>query len=123
KTGPYSIPGELGEATKLFGVVAGQWARNPTGFMQAQGELATGYMELWSRSVRRFLGADVEPVATPDPGDARFRDPDWTESQYFDFWKQAYLLTARWANEMVRKAEGLDEPTKKRAEFYLNQLS
>lgn len=123
QTGPYSLSGELTEATKLFGAVASQWARDPAGFLEAQGRLATGFIDLWGRSVRRFLGADVEPLAEPDPGDARFRDPDWTQSQYFDFWKQAYLLTARWADEMVKKTQGLDEPTRKRAEFYLNQLS
>ncbi len=28
---------------------------------------------------------------------------------YFDFWKQAYLVTAKWAEDMLQNTEGLDE--------------
>ena len=47
------------------------------------------------RSVRRFLGETVEPVVEPEPGDNRFKDPDWSNTQFFDFWKQAYRPSLR----------------------------
>ena len=58
----------------------------------------------------------------PEPGDNRFKDPDWSNTQYFDFWKQAYLLTSRWAEDVTRKTEGVDDKTRARAMFYLEQL-
>lgn len=122
-SGPYSTASEAGEAAKVLGQVAKQWTSEPAKLVNAQGKLLQGYAELWGRSVRRFLGEEVEAVAEPEKGDHRFKDADWTERQYFDFWKQAYLLTAKWAEEMVDDVEGLDESTKRRAEFYVNQIS
>jgi polyhydroxyalkanoate synthase len=120
--GPYSMATEAGEATKLLGEIARQWVSEPAKLAAAQNELFKDYTELWGRSVRRFLGEEVEPVIEPAPGDNRFKDPDWSNGQYFDFWKQAYLLTARWAEDMTRKTEGVDDKTRKRALFYLEQM-
>jgi polyhydroxyalkanoate synthase len=122
-SGPYSTASEAGEAAKVLGAVVKQWVSNPSKLVSAQGKLLQRYTDLWGRSMRRMLGDDVEPVAKPEPGDARFKDPDWTQRHFFDFWKQAYLLTAQWAEEMVDEAEGLDEKTRQRAEFYVNQIA
>jgi polyhydroxyalkanoate synthase len=119
--GPLSAASEAGEAVKLLGEVAQHWIREPARFAAAQTVLMKDYAELWGRSFRRFLGEEVEPVIKPAPGDNRFTDPDWSNSQYFDFWKQAYLITARWAEDLTRKTEGIDEKTRKRAMFYLEQ--
>ncbi len=58
----------------------------------------------------------------PEPGDNRFKDPDWSDGQIFDFWKQAYLITSRWAENLTRNTEGVEEKTRKKALFYLNQM-
>ena len=121
--GPYSSISEAGEAAKVLGAVVNQWLNEPARLVGAQGRLLQGYADLWGRSVRRYLGEDVEPVAKPEPGDSRFKDADWEQRQFFDFWKQAYLLTAKWAEQMVEDTEGLDEHTRRRAEFYVNQIS
>jgi polyhydroxyalkanoate synthase subunit PhaC len=120
--GPYSMASEVGEAAKSLGEIARHWVAEPGKFAAAQGELMRSYADLWGRSVRRFLGEKVEPVVEPEPGDNRFRDPDWSEGQYFDFWKQAYLITSRWAEDLTRKTEGVDEKTRQKALFYLNQM-
>jgi len=120
--GPYSMATEAGEATKLLGEIARQWVSEPAKLAAAQNELFKDYTELWGRSVRRFLGEEVQPVIEPAPGDNRFKDPDWSNGQFFDFWKQAYLLGARWAEDMTRKTEGVDDKTRKRALFYLEQM-
>src|SRR5678815_4899470 len=120
--GRYSLASEVGEAAKSLGEVARQVAE-PGKLAAAQNELFKDYAELWGRSVRRYLGEeDVKPVIEPEPGDNRFKDPDWSNTQFFDFWKQAYLLTARWAEDLTRKTEGVDDKTKKRALFYLEQM-
>ena len=123
QSGPYSASSEAGEAAKILGTVVKQWANDPAKAVSVQAKLFQGYADLWGRSMRRFLGEDVEPVAKPEPGDSRFRDADWSEGQYFDFWKQAYLLTAQWAEEVVEETEGLDVNTLRKAEFYMNQIS
>src|SRR6185295_18547768 len=43
--------------------------------------------------------------------------------QFYDFLKQAYLLTVQWANHLVSDAKGLDPHTQLKAEFYLRQIA
>src|SRR4029079_7524575 len=120
--GPYSMASEAGEAAKSLGEIARHWAAEPAKFATAQTELFASYADLWGRSVRRFLGEEVEPVVEPEPGDNRFKDPDWSNGQVFDFWKQAYLITSRWAEELTRNTTGVDNKTRKNALCYLNQM-
>jgi len=123
KMGPYSAATEMTEATNTLSDLTRQWMSDPTRFAEAQGELLQTYAELWNNTVRRMFGEDVEPVAEPEPSDARFKDPEWSANPYFDFWKQAYLVTAKWAEDMLHKTEGLDGKTRQRAEFYLRQVA
>ena len=120
--GPYSMVSEAGEAAKSLGEIARHWVAEPSKLAAAQGELFRSYADLWGRSFRRCLGEEVEPVVVPEPGDNRFKDPDWSNGQFFDFWKQAYLITSRWAEDLTRNTEGIDEKTRKKALFYLNQM-
>jgi len=120
--GPYSMASEVGEAAKTLGEVARAWVSDPGKLAAAQGELFQSYADLWGRSFRRFLGEEVEPVIEPEPGDNRFKDPEWSNSQYFDFWKQAYLITSRWAEDVAQNTEGVDDRTRKKALFYLEQM-
>ena len=121
--GPYSALNELGETAKLMGSVARQWTSDPAKLLDANAKLMQGYMDLWGRSVRRALGETVEPVAKPERGDTRFRDEEWSDSQYFDFVKQAYLITSNWVEDVVERTEGLDERTQHKAEFYTKLLT
>src|SRR6476660_6915868 len=120
--GPYNMASEASEAAKSLGEIARHWVADPGKLVAAQSELFKSYADLWGRSVRRFLGEEVEPVAVPEPGDNRFKDPDWSNGQVFDFWKQAYLITSRWAEELTRNTSGVDDKTRKKALFYLNQM-
>ena len=69
------------------------------------------------------MGDDVEPLIEPEPSDNRFKDPEWSENPYFDFWKQAYLLTTHWAEDMLRQTEGLDDTTRQKADWHFRQIS
>lgn len=122
-SGSYSSSSESGEAAKVLGAVASQWLNQPAKLASAHVKLAQTYADLWAQTVRRMLGEEVEPLAQPGPGDGRFKDADWSERQFFDFVKQAYLLTVNWADDMVENTEGLDDHTKRRAEFYVNQIA
>jgi len=123
KMGPYSAATEVTEATNTLSDLARIWLGDPAKFADAQGSLMRSYGELWNNAVCRMLGQEVAPVAEPEAGDNRFKDPEWSQNPYFDFWKQAYLITSRWAEDMLENTEGLDERAHQKAEFYLRQLS
>lgn len=123
KMGPYSAASELTEATTAMTELTQQWLADPPRFAQAQGKLMQSYAELWSNTLMRMFGETVKPVAEPDPGDNRFKHPEWSQNPYFDFWKQAYLLTARWADDMLQNTEGLEGKDRQRAEFYMRQVT
>ena len=61
--------------------------------------------------------------SAPDPKDRRFADPEWSSNQFFDFLKQAYLLSANWADHLVKDANDLDPHTRQKAEFYVKQIA
>jgi polyhydroxyalkanoate synthase len=121
--GPGGMAGEISEAGNMFASVMSRWLAEPEKFAVKQSKLAEDFVELWGRTNKRFLGEKVEPLAKPAPGDNRFRDPEWTENPFFDFCKQAYLLGVNWADDLVRDAEGVEDHTRRRAQFYLSQIT
>ena len=96
---------------------------DPRRALELQTSLGRAYLDLWAGAVKRMAGEHTEPVAAPDPKDKRFADPDWSQNQFFDFLKQAYLLTAQWGERLVKDAAGVDELTRKKAEFYVKQIA
>ncbi len=123
KNGPYSAATEMTEASRVMSEVARQWISDPARTLEAQTDLVRGYMDVWTSTMNRMLGQQADPVAKPESGDARFRDPEWSSNPYFDFWKQNYLITTQWAEKALSDTSGLDERTKQRAEYYLRQIS
>jgi polyhydroxyalkanoate synthase len=113
---------DASDQAKLWSEIWQHWMSDPGKLANHQGELMQGYMALWQATAQRMLGQEAEPVVRPDNGDSRFKSADWTENPYYDFWKQAYLLTARWMTDSLEKTEGLDERTRHRADFILRQI-
>jgi polyhydroxyalkanoate synthase len=113
-------------ARAMFDFTTQLWS-NPLAVLQAGQAAASEWMELWGAAARRAAGQEAEPIIAPERGDRRFGDPAWSEDPVFDYLKQAYLLASRQATDLVGKAEGIDEDTRTRAEFftqaYLNALS
>lgn len=120
---PATLPEDAADMVRTLGRVAETWMADPARSLEAQAAISGGFIELWTAMMRRAGGEDVGPVAAPDARDKRFSDPDWQDKPVFDFLKQAYLILARWAEEMVEKAEGLDPHTKRKARFYVNQIA
>src|SRR6201991_3179369 len=116
-------PSELGEVIKTFSTVADYWLSDQTRAAELQMKLGKAYPDLWGSSMRRLVGEEAQPAIAPAPRDKRFADPEWKSNQFFDFVMQAYLLSTRWANDLVREAEGLDPHTRKKAEFYVQQIT
>ena len=116
-------PSELTEVIKTFTAVAEYWLSDNERSVELQTKIAKAYLDLWGSSVRRLAGEQAPPAIEPSPRDKRFTDPEWKSNQFFDFVMQLYLLTTQWANDLVRNADGLDAHTRKKAEFYVQQIT
>ena len=118
-----SLAGPYAEMVKTFSAVSEYWLSDPARTLEAQTRLFGAYMGIWANAIRRLGNekATVEEVI-PDRGDKRFQDPEWARNAFFDFLKQAYLVTSRWAADLVERADGLDEHTRHKARFYVGQI-
>jgi polyhydroxyalkanoate synthase subunit PhaC len=116
-------PNEFGEMIKTFSAVAEYWMSDSARAAELQMKLGQTYLDLWASSARRLAGEPAAPAIEPSPRDKRFRDPEWKSNQFFDFVMQLYLLSSQWAQELVQKADGLDPHTRKKAEFYVQQIN
>ena len=104
------IDGEYAEfvdVVKTLGHVGEYWMKDPQRAVELQFGLGKSYLDLWANSVKRMAGEATSPVIEPDSRDKRFADAEWSSNQFFDFLKQAYLLTVKWGNHLVKDAEGL----------------
>ncbi len=96
---------------------------DPQRAFQAQAALTRQFIDLWGSTLQRLQGEQAPPIAAPDAADKRFADPAWRDNPYFDFIKQAYVLTTRWADDLVKRADDLDPHERDKAQFYLRQVS
>src|SRR5262249_44595404 len=114
---------DVAEVVKTLSAVAEYWLSDNERSSDVQTRIAKGYLDLWGSAVRRLAGEQAAPAIAPSPRDKRFADPEWKSNQFFDFVMQLYLLTTQWAQELVHNAEGLDPHIRKKAEFYVQQIT
>ena len=112
----------IDQVTKTLGAVAQAYMAEPQKLMEAQTQLWNSYSQLWQNAWAKALGTPTEPMASPARNDKRFKDKDWQENTVFDFLKQFYLISANWAQDFVKNADGLDEHTRQKAKFYVEQI-
>lgn len=98
-------------------------AFDPARLMQANLELWQQHMALWQQAASTMAGQPAAPVVEAEPGDRRFRDPDWDANPFFAFVKQSYLITSRWLVSTMASASGLDPQTARKVEFYTRQFA
>jgi polyhydroxyalkanoate synthase subunit PhaC len=114
---------DLAQVVRTFHTVANYWLADPSRAAELQSRLGKTYLDLWGNAARRLAGEAAPAVIEAAPRDKRFKDPEWNSNQFFDFLKQAYLLTTKAAYEFVQEAKGVDDHTRKKAEFYVQQIS
>ncbi len=117
------VADDLTRVVKTLAQVSEYWMSDPQRAVDAQSRLWNSYIDLWGSSMKRMMGEEAKPAAAPNADDKRFKDPDWDANQFFDFVKQLYLITSRWAENMVQDAQGLDPHTRHKADFYVKQIS
>ncbi|WP_316859508.1 class I poly(R)-hydroxyalkanoic acid synthase [uncultured Cohaesibacter sp.] len=108
--------------TKAFAHVVSYWMSDPERASQAQMRLFGQYLELYGQLVRRRMGREEADIVTCEKGDKRFDDPAWTSNAFFNFTKQLYLMTCRWANDILDETADIDEHMRLKAKFYLLQI-
>ncbi|MCQ0990002.1 class I poly(R)-hydroxyalkanoic acid synthase [Jiella marina] len=116
-------PVPMVEIVQTLSRVSEYWMTDPARAMEAQSKLFANYLTVWSNSIRRMTGEAPTPIFEPPKSDKRFSDAEWDSHLFFDFIKQTYLLTSRWADDLVERAEGLDPHTRHKAAFYVRQIS
>jgi polyhydroxyalkanoate synthase subunit PhaC len=97
------------------------WISDPSRTLEAQTYLMGSYFNVWMNSLNKFSGKP--PVAPEVRADKRFAAADWSETPFFDFMRQVYLVTADWAERLVNEARGLDPTTRHKAQFYVRQVT
>ena len=117
------VPEESADVAKTLGAVAEYWVKDPSRLISAQKDISVDFINLWNATLKQASGEKAEPVAPMPAKDPRFADADWNENPYFNFLKQAYFLGTNWAQNLVDKAEGVDDHTKRKAAFYMRQLA
>ena len=108
---------------KSFTELADALSHDPVRLAQAQAALWGDCARLWRAYAARLGGEKAEAVVQPAPDDRRFKDEAWDTEPAFDLIKQAYLLGANWLKGLPKLAPDLDPAARRRAEFYLRQVT
>lgn len=94
-------------------------AARPEKLFQAQADLFSRYIDLWTGTARQAAGEPMPPA----PADKRFKDPAWSDNPIFDMMRRSYLLTSDWMNGLIAGVEDIDPAVKRRAQFFTRLLT
>lgn len=115
-------PMNMSEAYKVF---MSHLMADPQKLARMQMNFWQDFMALYQDSATRFMGQhdgdEKKPLYEPEKGDRRFKAEAWQESVFFDFVKQSYLMTSRWAGDLIDNTDGLDDATRQKLNFYTKQ--
>lgn len=114
---PLNLSGAMVEMTQY-------WWQHPEKWWELQMKLANDYASLFQYASNKLRGEPATPVAEPDKGDRRFKDPAWDESAAFDVLKQSYIMTTRWLQDvMAESKKALGDKDQQKMDFVMRQLS
>jgi len=103
-------------------------SKNPEKIMEANMNYWQDAMKLYQQSAMAIMGlGGGETVINEQKGDRRFRHEAWQDQPVYNLIKQSYLLTSRWARDLVTDVDGMDKKTADKIAFfterYLDSLS
>jgi len=103
-------------------------SKNPEKVFEAGLQYWQDAMKLYQQSALALMGAgNGDQVISEEKGDRRFKHEAWQDQPVYNLIKQSYLLTSRWARDLVTDVEGLDKQTAEKVAFfterYLDSLS
>jgi polyhydroxyalkanoate synthase len=97
--------------------------KDPSTAMATQTEFMNDSLKLWTYTTHRLMGNKAEPVITPESGDNRWRDEEWSENIIFDYIKQSYLLAAKCVEDTIDSTESLSQEDAKKLSFFTKQIT
>ena len=112
---PYNVSGAFAE-------MAANLLNDPKKVVNASFNLWQDYLTLGHALAHQMLGETIPPVVEPAPTDKRFKDDMWQQNMVFDFIKQTYLVSARWAQNLVNSVDDLDQSTAQKVDFHTRQM-
>jgi polyhydroxyalkanoate synthase subunit PhaC len=95
------------------------WLMHPQELTRAVSGLSGDLLALQSHVMRRALGVPSTDVIRPNPDDARFSDPAWTDSATWDIVKEWYIAFNRRLEDMLFETPGLSDKERRRSAFWL----
>ncbi len=102
-------------------------ATDPQKVLDASLQYWQDALQLYQQGALALMGMESESVITESRGDRRFRHEAWQNQPVFNLIKQSYLLTARWARDLVSDVNGLAHQDAEKVAFfterYLESLS
>ncbi|MGB6493909.1 MAG: class I poly(R)-hydroxyalkanoic acid synthase [Methylocella sp.] len=118
-----NVSNGVADALRSISRIAEHWLSDPARTLEAQSSLTVKLLGLWAHSLRRMAGEFEDPFVPYDPSDERFAAPEWRESPFFDFLRQAHAIVSHWAGDLVLRASDVDPHVRDKAKFYLRQIS
>lgn len=101
------------QGTQAGAGTAPQLPRNEA-VVRLQKEFAERHAALWQNMLKGGAAAEVK--------DKRFAAPEWSESPYFDYLRQAYLLNADFIARLADALPMDDEAARSRLKFFTRQF-
>ena len=95
--------------------------KSPTALIQQQSKLWQKQLQLYQNTLMKGAENQIKPLVSPEKGDKRFMDEEWTNNPIFNFLKQSYLLTVNGMMDTIDNTEGVDEKTRQRLSFFTRQ--
>ena len=96
--------------------------KNPQQMIELQTRAWNAYADVWLNTTKTLLGEESSQARKPDKGDRRFKHSAWDENPFFSLIEQSYLVTADTILSSVAEADGLDEDTARKTQFYTRQF-
>lgn len=116
-------PVSVKSLAKPFVRFTGKLATQPDTVITAQMRLAQNAAILGTGVVTSLLTREPMRLAAPEQGDGRFKDESWDKVAYFNFLKQAYLMSDRWIKDTIDDVRGLDDHDKRKVRFFVSQVT
>lgn len=95
--------------------------KSPTALVEQQRGLWQKQFQLYQNTLMKGAENQTKPLVTPEKGDKRFTDEEWTNNPIFNFLKQSYLLTVNGMMDTIDNTEGVDEKNRQRLSFFTRQ--
>jgi polyhydroxyalkanoate synthase subunit PhaC len=118
----HSAAAAVPDFPQSFATMAGDSLSSLAGVDPDHLERWARFLRVWQNVAERAVDPSTPPLAAPEPGDRRFRDPAWDTNPVFDLLKQQYLISTRWIEEELETLAGIEPRTAQQVAFYTRQF-